>query len=110
MKLNLSNIIGIPSPIISHEANMGSFVAHSISSTTKSAEGGDDERIEEKGTLFDAGSVAIVLALSIIIPILGYYNAKESCSDCGVGFSCFPLFSNVFSTPFLFGLMLLFRD
>ena len=49
---NLTNIIGIPSPFISQKANMGSFAAHSGSSATTSAEGDDDERIEEEGKIF----------------------------------------------------------
>jgi hypothetical protein len=52
VELKLTNIICIPSLVISHVANMGSFAANSGSSATTSAEGNDDNNIGEKDKHF----------------------------------------------------------
>ena len=41
----------VPSLVISHVANMGSFAANSGSSATTSAEGSDADHIEDKSKL-----------------------------------------------------------
>ena len=52
VKLKLTSIICIPSLVISQVANMGSHASNSGSSGTTSAEGSDDDNIQEKGKLF----------------------------------------------------------
>ena len=51
-KLKLTNIICIPSLVISQVANMGSFAVNFGSNATTSAEGNDNDNIEENGKLF----------------------------------------------------------
>ncbi len=84
-------------------ANIGSFAANSGSSATTSAEGSEDEHIEEKGKPFlTPGSAAVVVCFSGVVMLLAVDPSLLSF------FTISPRFIGVFFTSFLFFLLKLF--